>query len=380
MRVLHQSRAWHFILFISQSTTNMVQLARKRKSKGSLTPLLIGTLTTATVIFLYSSNQKIFGLWRKTSLSKSSFDFKVDGSCTKLPSVRPAGSYFLDDKIDGGSSPEGVTPAFKVGSYYANKVSHHMKTDEANFSLVKEVVQGKEGGIVLDIGANQGFYTYYLAALGMNVHAFEIFEPNFKALQHGAEFNPREVADRVNLYPVGLGQSNARFDMKGTNYEGFLKEGKKGPILGVTFDCFAYHMRNKLDFSNVAFVKLDVEGFEIAVLKGAQNSLFKKGSSKIGGMIMEVGPDRWNRAQIDFSTGVIEMKKLSTHFQKSHIIIREGGSYAKTCPPSLADDLVDKKAKQFLGASMFTLQLDEWESLLTVMEKNNYDCNFFYKN
>ena len=46
-------------------------------------------------------------------------------------------------------------------------------------------------------------------------------------------------------------------------------------LLGVTFDCFAHHMQDTLDISNVAFVKLDVEGFEIAVLKGAQNSLFK---------------------------------------------------------------------------------------------------------
>ena len=72
-------------------------------------------------------------------------------------------------------------------------------------------------------------------------------------------------------------------------YEGFLKEGDGGPILGVTFDCFAHHMQDTLDISNVAFVKLDVEGFEIAVLKGAQNSLFKHGYSKVGGMAADGG-------------------------------------------------------------------------------------------
>jgi len=168
--------------------------------------------------------------------------------------------------------------------------------------------------------------------------------------------------------------------MKGGNYEGFLQQGRGGPILGVQFDCFAHHMLGKFDFSNIAFVKLDVEGFEIAVLKGAQNSLFsKEGYSKIGGMIMEVGPDRWGRAQIDLATGVEEMKKLSTHFKVSHVLMRSEG-YAKTCPLSLGDDLSDKNPRLFDGVKMFTIKIDEWGPLLAKMETNHFDCNFFYKN
>lgn len=307
-------------------------------------------------------------------------DYNVDETCTKLPTIRQSGSYFLDDKIQAGSSPENISPPIKIGSYYAEKVPYHMATDAANFHLIKDLLKDKEGGVALDFGANQGFYTYYLATLGMDVHSFEINEPNFKALQHGAEFNSKEVADRVHLYPVGVGDKNARFGMQGNNYEGFLKAGKNGPILGVSFDCFAHHMKGSLDLSNVAFVKLDVEGFEIAVLKGAQNSLFKKGHSKIGGMIVEVGPDRWGRASIDFLTGAEEMRKLSTHFQKSHVLIRVEGGFTKSCPLSLADGLSDKNPTTFDGNSMFTVKLEEWVPLLKKMEENHYDCNFFYKN
>ena len=309
-------------------------------------------------------------------------DYHVDESCQNLPSIRPSGSYFLDANIKAGSSPDDISPSFKVGSYFADKVRFHMATDTANFRLVKDLVKDhKEGALALDFGANQGFYTYYLAALGIQVHAFEINEANFKSLQHGAEFNPKEIADRVHLYPVGVGEKNARFGMKGGNYEGFLKEGSNGPILGATFDCFAHHTKGELDFSNVAFVKLDVEGFEIAVLRGAQNSLFKPGHSKIGGMIVEVGPERWGRASHDFATGVAEMKKLATHFKKSHVMTRsQGTSYAKSCPVSLAAQLSDKSPQKFDGVEMFTVQGHEWEPLLAKMEKNKFDCNFFYKN
>lgn len=309
----------------------------------------------------------------------SNVDFHVDETCTNLPSIRESGSYFLDKKIGAGESYEGINPLFKVGSYFAEKVKYHMKDDRQNFQLIKEVVEGKQGGLTVDFGANQGFYSYYMAALGMEVHSFEISEANFRALQHGAEFNPKEIADRVHLYPVGVGEKNARFGMQGANYEGFLKEGKGGPILGVTFDCFAHHMRDKLDFSNVAFVKLDVEGFEIAVLRGAKNSLFKRGTN-IGGMVMEVGPSRWKRSSIDFGTGVDEMKKLASSFKNSYILVRSAGGYAKTCPLTLAEDLEDKSPRQFETQNMHKVKMNEWSTLLDTMEKKDYDCNLFFTN
>ena len=225
---------------------------------------------------------------------------------------------------------------------------------------MKDALKGKEGSLVFDMGANQGFYTYYLASLGIQVHSFDIYDKNFKALQHGAEFNSREVADRVHLYPVGLGQENARFSMKGNEYTGFLKEGNDGPILGVIFDCFAHHMREKLDISKVAFVKLYVEGFEIAFLKSAQNSLFKPGPFNVGTMIMGVGLDRWDRASVDLASGVEEMKKLSMHFQSSYILIRGD----KKCPTALIEVVLsDKKPKAIDGVNMFAIKLDEWEPL-----------------
>ena len=38
------------------------------------------------------------------------------------------------------------------------------------------------------------------------------------------------------------------YSMRGGIYEGFLKENKNGNIVGATFDCFADHTRNELDF------------------------------------------------------------------------------------------------------------------------------------
>ena len=309
-----------------------------------------------------------------------SVDYTVDESCTELPTIRQSGTYFLDGKIQPGTSPEGLTPSFNVGSYYANKVTYHMKGDLVNFNLIKEALKGREGQVAIDFGANQGFYTYYLAALGMQVHSFEINENNFKSLQHGAEFNPKDIADRVHLYPVGIGAKNGRFGMENQMYEGFFTENA-GPILGATFDCFAHHMKSRLDLSKgVAFVKLDVEGFEIAVLQGAKHSLFREGSS-IGAMLMEVGPNRWQRAKVDITTGVENMKELASHFKNSYLLVRgPGTAYAKTCPLKLGQDLNDKTPKDLGQEQLYKVGMAEWKALLTKMKEENYDCNFFYQN
>lgn len=371
----------------------MVRVSNLQKSKrhGWLKSKKVHLLLAALIgAAIYASRNRntvpSFGgliSFEHASAAKNRYDFHVDKSCTDLPSIRASGSYFLDSKIEGGVSPDSIRPSFKVGSLYAQKVPYHMNGDAANFHLLKEVIteHGEKSGLAFDIGANQGFYTYYMATLGMHVHAFEINEDNFKSLQHGAEFNPRAVSDRINLYPVGLGEKNGRFGMQGSNYEGFLKEKADAPIQGVSFDCFADHMKGKLDISNIAFIKLDVEGFETAVLKGFHNSLYKY--SKIGGMLMEVGPSRWQRANVDLATGTSEMELLAKQFKSSYIILRSGNDkYGKTCPGSIATDTLADKNPETLegGSNKYVVKSSEWKPLLALMNQHKYDCNLFYKN
>ncbi|KAL3942680.1 MAG: hypothetical protein SGBAC_003164 [Bacillariaceae sp.] len=316
----------------------------------------------------------------------STVDYDVDKKCKALPFIRPAGSYFLNPDVKSGPSPDSVTPSFQVGSLLANKVMYHMLGDVAHFELIKEFLEGKEGGLTLDIGANQGFYTYYLAALGMEVHAFEIGEDNFVALQHGAEFNPKEVAERAHIYPVGLGTQTGRMSMGGSTYDGHLRGVvglDQGTIQTTSLDCFAYHNIRNLGndlISNVAFVKIDVEGFEIAVLQGARKSLFGP-KGHIGGLIMEVGPSRWNRAFVSFTTGVKEMKDLAGHFQQSYILIRTSGSFIKSCPQTLVNGAIkDKDPRVMEGVEMYKIEMDEWEPVLKSLNEIEGDCNFWYIN
>lgn len=322
-----------------------------------------------------------------TGTITATVDYDVDGNCKKLPFIRPAGSYFLDEDMKSAQSPGAITPAFQVGSYLGEKAMYHMLGDVPHFQLIRELLQGKEGGLTLDVGANQGFYTYYLAALGMEVHAFEIQKANFVSLQHGAEYNPQEISRRAHIYPVGLGTWTGRMSMSGSTYDGHLKGivGLGGGTIQTTsLDCFVYHNIGELGndlISNLAFIKIDVEGFEIAVLQGAKKSLFGP-KGHIGGLIMEVGPSRWNRAFVDFTIGVNEMKELASHFQNSYILVRTSGAFINSCPTSLVEGTIkDTSNPRVLdGAKMFKVKMNEWEPLLTKLKEIDGDCNFWYTN
>lgn len=386
-------------------------------SKGPRNNSSVGRLlcTVAAVVIIIAFSSSKISLKQTTLFSSSSanlrstkpkMDYHIDDKCADLPAIKPAGTAFLNTKkFKKVLSPDLVSPSFYIGSTFGDRVKYHMAADEVHFKLIKEHLdsssKGKGNssksnrGIAIDLGANQGFFTYYLAALGLDVHAFEINADNFHSLQHGQHYNRKNVAERVHLYPVGVDRKVHRFDMGGGGYEGFIKpkaedsnnnnedaEGgdeTAGSILAVPFDCFAHH--SKLNLSYLPFVKIDVEGFEIAALMGASNSLFSR-NTKIGAMLMEVGPDRWNRASIDLETGIREMKKVSTHFQHSYILLRKEGGHAATCPVSIAEGvLVDDKPEVIEGkVHKHKVGVDEWKGLLTKMNEKHYDCNFWYTN
>jgi len=261
-----------------------------------------------------------------------------------------------------------------MGTYLpGDKVKYHMSGDIIHFNLLKEKYPNPTG-IVYDLGANQGFYTYFLAAMGFDeVHALEIMPNNFGALQHGILFNTKEVADRVRLYSMGMSSTVKRMSTSGQTYSGYLKAEKEGNLLSVSFDCFAYHV-GLPEF--IPFIKIDVEGFEIDVIKGTKQSLFQ---TRIGALLIEVGPNRWNRAGNSLEEGIEEMKALSNLFEASFILVRGDGD--PTCSPNQIEVAkLEDKAPRILTAKMFKLGIHEFEPLLTNMKKKNADCNFWFTN
>mmetsp|Transcript_12493 Transcript_12493/g.24898 ORF Transcript_12493/g.24898 Transcript_12493/m.24898 type:complete len:363 (+) Transcript_12493:115-1203(+) len=353
----------------SKSTTQ--HNARKSLARRSLAFIVFVILG-----FLFTSHGKLFRLLQQ----EERIDIKVSSACTVLPKIRPSGSiFFRDQKCKRAKSKDGIVPEFNFGSFIEPKrVTHHMTGDLPSFQLIREYHERHSGATsaALDVGANQGFFTYFLASLGLEVHSFEINKENFVALQHGIIFNAPEVSDRVNLYSMGLSDKEGRQGIQGGSYEGFLKNSDDGEILSTSFDCFAHHTQ-LLSMKELSFVKIDVEGFEIKVLEGAKQSLFAP-NVRIGSLLMEVGPSRWSRSGVTLEEGVAAMLDLSTHFKESYVMFRKGD----TCPGAKLKDMLSASSphRTLFDVEIYKVRPSEWNKLLTQMNALKSDCNFWYTN
>jgi FkbM family methyltransferase len=134
--------------------------------------------------------------------------------------------------------------------------------------------QLQPGSVILDIGANFGYYALTLAAAlkrQCRVHAFEPNPPTHRRLVRNIELNG--LMRIVRAHPVGLSDQAAAasmIDAPGNPSRariGSIESG--GGIRLVTLDAFC----RAQSIQRVDFMKIDVEGFEERCLRGAEKTL-----------------------------------------------------------------------------------------------------------
>jgi len=121
-----------------------------------------------------------------------------------------------------------------------------------------------EGDLVLDIGANIGNHTIYLATVaGCRVVAFEPNENLTQAIQKSAEQN--NVASRVTIKSHALGESRGI-----GHFERNIPENIGAQSIVVGDGILKIYPLDEIDLPGmVKVIKIDVEGMEMSVLKGA---------------------------------------------------------------------------------------------------------------
>jgi FkbM family methyltransferase len=158
------------------------------------------------------------------------------------------------------------------------------------YEAFRAVVQS--GATALDVGANLGAYTVLLAqwvgAAG-RVHAFEPAPASRDGLNRHLALNG--VAGRVTVHPEALsdGQRSARFRAVGMQGDNRLLPADAADGIAVNTTsiddfCAALAIRP-------SFIKLDVEGAELAVLRGARRTIAAGGASLA--LFVEMHPSLW---------------------------------------------------------------------------------------
>jgi len=137
---------------------------------------------------------------------------------------------------------------------------------------VAEFCKVKDGECFIDVGAHLGIYTLRMAKQGANVHAFEPSHEIYRILQS----NTKDFTNIVT-YPYALSDTNSELEFYlledkykiynrfviSTGVYGYPMRRIKVPVR--TLDSFGFH--------NVGLVKVDTEGHEVQVLRGALRTL-----------------------------------------------------------------------------------------------------------
>ena len=145
---------------------------------------------------------------------------------------------------------------------------HRLRGDlEAELAALDTLIG--RGGTAIDIGANFGLYSFVLSRLCDRVEAFEPQPACAAALRAYGAAN-------IRVHQVALSREDGTLELKIPVSSGRALGGF-ATLREVEGECLRYQVPvRRLDdfqFEDVRFVKVDVEGHELQVLAGAQETL-----------------------------------------------------------------------------------------------------------
>ena len=158
------------------------------------------------------------------------------------------------------------------------------KNEEAEINLVKKFTNKDEDCI--DVGVYRGVYTYEMSKYSKTVHSFEANPIIFKSLKK----NLKKLIKNVVFYNLALSDQNKDVKLKIPIRNS--KSNKNNPEEYYKLGTATIHEKNKIkNYENfiikslklddinlknkISFIKIDVEGHEIPVIKGGIKTILK---------------------------------------------------------------------------------------------------------
>ena len=160
-----------------------------------------------------------------------------------------------------------LVPVWLYMRYRVAKERHHGEAEIALLPFLADPAR-----VSLDIGANKGVYAWLLKDCSRAVHAFE---PNPKMFR----FLRRIAGERITVSQTALSNHTGSATLRVPRHRrgGFSNQGASLSDVKVADDFRGVPVEAKrlddLGIEDVGFIKIDVEGFEQAVLEGARATI-----------------------------------------------------------------------------------------------------------
>ena len=156
----------------------------------------------------------------------------------------------------------------------------------------------RAGDVVIDIGANQGFFTCYAAFKGAQVFAFEPVPELCQRLRENVDRNG--FTSRVTIQQCAIGASSGFVNLFVSSYLGgaqsttvpeFVRSAGVPVIQEMLVECKTLsQVLDEYSLQSVRLCKLDVEGAELAILK----SLSHADLARIQSFALEYHPEAYD--------------------------------------------------------------------------------------
>lgn len=163
--------------------------------------------------------------------------------------------------------------------------------------------EASKGGVLFDIGANIGAYSLIGASLGFETYAFEPAYQNYFTLEENVSLNKLDTA--IHAFPIAFGAhtrigSFTFLDATSGSSRGFYNEAGEYhlpiPDQVLHKDILAMKLDDCIKvfkFPIPSLIKIDVDGGELEVLEGAENTIQ---DPRVRSILVEVGDDKEKKA------------------------------------------------------------------------------------
>lgn len=164
----------------------------------------------------------------------------------------------FEEKLRGALIPPSL--------YYVLRARREYRRGEAELRLLPFLIDPTRTAV--DAGANKGVYTYWLERLSAHVHAYEPNPKMLKVLKGGAgakaTVHHAALSDQAGQFALRIPKTGkGRYSNQGASLNHAKVGDRYGEVMVET---------RRLDdevLGDIGFIKIDVEGHEMAVLDGA---------------------------------------------------------------------------------------------------------------
>ncbi len=177
---------------------------------------------------------------------------------------------------------------FKYQGHTGNVIDEHILRygafEKDHLFFIRDYLKnlGEPNAVVIDVGANTGQHSLFYSRHAARVIAFEPFPPVIAAFKQNLAINPH--IKNIDLYEVGLGDANAELPfvapVAGNHGQGSFRvdapqdPGMKKLDQKLQIVIGDEYLKGK-ELGPVAFIKVDIEGFEESALKGLRQIMEK---------------------------------------------------------------------------------------------------------